>query len=116
MRARPRNQGRETGDEVERIDDDRSGAILPVPAQGLDHAPVGCERIGRNRRAGQVPAQALECVAIVGLDLDLGVRRTTLGAESSGRSHGSPPRPAEPCTVSPLLLRSSPCGTELARS
>jgi hypothetical protein len=75
--ARPRIQRREPGDEVERVEGDGPGSVLPVTSQGVDHAPVLGERkaLGRDRGTSEIADQALESVPIVGRDHDLGVER-----------------------------------------
>ena len=79
MRARARNQGREPGDEIEWVEHDRRGAVLPVPAQAVDDTPIAPlrETLGRDRRSGKVSAQTFDRVAMA-LDLDLGMEREAL--------------------------------------
>jgi len=76
MGPRPRHEGREPGDEVERVEGEGSRAVLPVAAQAVDHAAVLREReaLGRDRGTSEIADEALESVPIVGRDLDLGVQ------------------------------------------
>ena len=64
--ARPRHESRESGDEVERLERDRRGAVAPVSAQRVDHLAVGCERepLDLQRRASDVATQSLEALPV----------------------------------------------------
>jgi hypothetical protein len=77
MRPRLGNQGREPRDEVERLEHDRTRAVLPVAAQAVDHAAVLGERqaLARERRAQEVAREALAPLVVVGLQRALGVER-----------------------------------------
>ena len=70
-------------------EDDRAGAVLPVSAQAVDHAPVLGQReaLARDRRSCEVAGEALASRMIVGLERDLGVEREALvrGAQLPGQ-------------------------------
>ena len=77
MNPRARHQRREPGDEVERSEDDGARAVLPVPPQAVDDAPVLGQRqaLARDRRTSEVAGEALRHGVVVGLERELGVQR-----------------------------------------
>jgi len=80
VRSRPRHERREPGQEVERLEHDRRGAVAPASAEGVDHFAIGGEResVELDRWASHVPTQPLEPITIVGCDADFGVQRETV--------------------------------------
>ena len=68
MLARARYERRETFDEGERVEDKVGGAVTPGTAQGVDDLALGGEReaLAGNGGAGNVAAEVLETLAVVG--------------------------------------------------
>ncbi len=82
VRSWSRNESREARDEIERIEDDGAGAVLPVTPQDIDHASVLGQRetLARDRRTGEVAGEALAPGVIVGLG--------HLGVQATARAYG----------------------------
>jgi hypothetical protein len=89
--VRRRDERAEPGEEVERVEQDGVGAVLPRGLEREAHAAVGLERealLGQ-RRAQQVAARALasRMVARVDGDLRMDVDSAHLGERLVGRGH-----------------------------
>lgn len=71
------HQGGQPGNEVEWFQDDVRGAVAKWGFQGVSHVSLcrECQSAGGHGRAGNIPAQAFELAALVGLDSDAGVQR-----------------------------------------
>lgn len=62
------------GDEVERLEEDVSGAVAIRRFERVAHIPLwrDCQPVGGHGRAGDIPAQALELTPLVSLGSDPG--------------------------------------------
>jgi hypothetical protein len=71
VEARRRDERREARDEVERIEQDGVGAVLPRGLESVANLPVAVhlEAFLRERRPSDVAAQALEALSVAAVDV-----------------------------------------------
>jgi hypothetical protein len=67
MHSRSRDQRREAGDEVERVEDDGACAVPPSAAQAVDDAAVSVqgEAFAGDGRAGEIAGEPLAPLEVV---------------------------------------------------
>lgn len=87
MRSRSRNESSQAFEEDERLEHDMRAAIAPRAAEAVEDVagPREREPLGGDGGAGDLPAEALEPIALAGRDADASVEREAIdaGAELS---------------------------------
>jgi hypothetical protein len=90
MTARVRNQGREAGQEIHGLEEKGFGSVGPRAAELVEDAAIGelVQSVQSEGRAGDVAAEVLQALAVVGGDAHVSVQAEAIQAGAAGGGQG----------------------------